>query len=509
MALLNMKLSISVLLALGLSVSVGHPSRSSEAATVVPELSTALEAALDTIEAHEIGADVRFLASDELAGRDTPGRGLKTAARYIQVRLERLGFAAGAGESYLQSYPLRHRAVDLERSGFSVSTGAGESAEFDFDTHYLFTNGEVWDHTLSAGVVGAGQGEREDVEGLDLTGKWALCLDTGRHAGLRRRLLMKAGAVGLIVLPNLDETDQKRMEKIRRSAGWAKRGSIEYPEKDELALAEKRPADDFFHQVYLTKLGLESLSALVGGEDSTELAEPGRELDWTATDERFLPGDGGMIQVENVCGYWPGSDSVLTNEVILISAHYDHVGTRGEKIYNGADDNASGTSGMLAVAEALATHGPLRRSVMLIWVSAEEKGLFGSQAWVESPTLPEGTRPICNVNIDMIGRNAPGELYITPSEDHRKFNGLGKLAYRFSSLEGFPELGDADAYYDRSDHANFALLDIPVAFLFNGEHEDYHQPTDTYDKIDTDKIRRVSRLVLRMIAALQTDNLDL
>jgi len=509
MATLNMKLSLSALLALGLAVSVGLPGRSSEAETIAPELSTALIAALDTIEAHEIGADVRFLASDELAGRDTPGRGLKTAARYIQSRLERLGFTAGAGESYLQNFALRHRAVDLERSSFTVTASGGESAKLDFDTHYLFTNGEVWDHALTAGVVGAGKGERDDVEGLDLTGKWALCLDTGRHAGLRRRLLMKAGAVGLIVLPNLDETDQKRMEKIRRSAGWAKRGSIEYPEEDERALAVERPADDYFHQVYLTKLGVERLTALVGDAPAAELTEPGRELDWSATDERFLPGEGGLIQVENVCGYWPGSDPVLTNEVILVSAHYDHVGTRDEKIYNGADDNASGTSGMLAIAEALAIHGPLRRSVMLIWVSAEEKGLFGSQAWVESPTLPEGARAICNVNIDMIGRNAPGELYITPSEDHRKFNGLGKLAYQFSSLEGFPELGDADAYYDRSDHANFALLDIPVAFLFNGEHEDYHQPTDTYDKIDTDKIRRVSRLVLRMIAALQTDNLDL
>ena len=210
-----------------------------------------------------------------------------------------------------------------------------------------------------------------------------------------------------------------------------------------------------------------------------------------------------------MCGFWPGSDPELSKQVILLSAHYDHVGVRGDLIFNGADDNASGTSGLLAIAEALKSYGPLRRSVMLIWVSAEEKGLFGSQAWVESPTLPEGLRAICNINIDMIGRNAPDGLYITPSEDHRKYNGLVKLASQFSASEGFTELESADPYYDRSDHANFEKLGIPIAFLFNGEHEDYHQATDTFEKIDTDKIRRVARLVLRMIEALQTDNLSL
>ncbi len=468
-----------------------------------------LEAALATIEAVEIGSDVRFLSSDDLAGRDTPGPGLKLAARFIQARIQRLGFKPGAGEDFLQEYPLRHRAIDLSRSAFSVETSAGESLRLRFDEDYLFTNGEVWDHTIEAGLIGAGKGEREDIEGRDYSGKWALCVDSGRHAGLRRRLLMQAGAVGVIVLPNAELPDQKRREKIRRSAMWAKRGSIEFPEAELEKVTVERPAADYFHQVYLTEAGFNQLAARIGSSNVEELAIPGRQLDWTAKDERFLPGEGGVIEVENVCGFWPGSEPELARDVILISAHYDHVGTRDGKIYNGADDNASGTSGLLAIAEALATHGPLRRSVMLIWVSAEEKGLFGSQAWVESPTLPPGSRAICNINIDMIGRNEPGELYITPSENHRKFNTLGKLAAEFSPLEGFEELGDADAYYERSDHANFARMGIPVAFLFNGEHEDYHQPTDTYEKIDTDKIRRVSRLVLRMIAALQSDNLDL
>ncbi|MBL7009273.1 MAG: M28 family peptidase, partial [Planctomycetes bacterium] len=226
------------------------------------------------------------------------------------------------------------------------------------------------------------------------------------------------------------------------------------------------------------------------------------------------------VAAENVCGLWPGSDPALRNEVILVSAHYDHVGASGELIYNGADDNGSGTSGLLALADALAEYGPMRRSVMLIWVSGEEKGLWGSKAWALRPSLPEGMRAVANINIDMIGRNAPQVLYVTPSSKHEGYNGLTRLMERFGAEEGFggfPEgreqgfdgLGSADDYYGRSDHAEFAKLGIPVCFLFSGVHEDYHQATDTVDKIDFDKIRRVVRVVIKALDALQGEDLRL
>jgi Zn-dependent M28 family amino/carboxypeptidase len=225
---------------------------------------------------------------------------------------------------------------------------------------------------------------------------------------------------------------------------------------------------------------------------------------------RKMVGEGGLIDVENVCGFFPGSDSKLAKDVILVTAHYDHLGTQNGVIYNGADDNGSGTCGLMAIAEALSSHGPLRRSVMLIWVSGEEKGLWGSKAWSEKPWLPEDCHAIADINIDMIGRNAADKLLITPTKKRDKdYNGLVKLAEEFAPLEGFPELGSADDYYTRSDHYNFAKLGIPVAFLFSDVHEDYHKPTDKPEKIDTDKIRRVVRLVLRMLDGLQSDRLNL
>jgi Zn-dependent M28 family amino/carboxypeptidase len=218
----------------------------------------------------------------------------------------------------------------------------------------------------------------------------------------------------------------------------------------------------------------------------------------------------GEFALENVCALWPGNDPKLAHEVVIVSAHYDHVGLEGGKVHPGADDNGSGSMGLLALAEALVEYGPLRRSVLLLWVSGEEKGLWGSAAWTKAPTLSEGQRAICNLNIDMIGRNAPDYLLITPTRKLPHFNGLTRLAEELAPLEGFPRLGSADDYWERSDHRNFAVnLGIPVAFLFSDVHADYHRPTDTVEKIDNDKVRRVARLVLRMLDALQEDELKL
>ena len=254
-----------------------------------------------------------------------------------------------------------------------------------------------------------------------------------------------------------------------------------------------------------------SATLLLPGLASDTLPAVGTALEGSFALSRKLMGDGGTIQAENVCGFWPGSDPELANEVIIVSAHYDHVGYAGTtEIHNGADDNGSGTCGLMALAEALAVNGPMRRSVLLMWVSGEEKGLWGSAAWTEKPWLPAGCKPLCDINIDMIGRNAPDKLLITPTSKMQQYNGLVRVAEKVAPLEGFPKLGSCDEYWERSDHRNFAVnLKIPVTFLFSDVHADYHKPTDDPEKIDYDKVRRVTRTVLRMLAELQEDKLDL
>ena len=149
----------------------------------------------------------------------------------------------------------------------------------------------------------------------------------------------------------------------------------------------------------------------------------------------------------------------------------------------------------------------MRRTIMLMWVSAEEKGLLGSEAWCKNPYLPEGLKALCNINIDMIGRNAGNELLITPTKEHAAYSALTKVVEANAESEGFTKVGSADAYYGRSDQYNFEKhMHLPVAFLFCDVHEDYHKPTDTPDKINYDKMRRICRLVVKMLEALQIDS---
>jgi peptidase M28-like protein len=482
---------ISMLLPLLLALA---PSGGSETA--------ALTRALDSVKAGNIRADVRFIACDELEGRDTPSQGLKLAARYLRARLERLGFQPAGEDGFFDLYELERGGLDLEASKAWLVVG-GQERELAFGKDYtFFGSGE---HELDGPIVYVGAGREEDFAGLSLAGKWALAVD-GASGGNRQEAWQErarrgervraAGALGLLTAPDpsLPAKDlEERDARMARSAGFARQRSLRVPGE------ERGPQG--------VSLSLKSALAreLLGAgapKAGTELTARLRDRRKELVTER--------LTLENVAGLWPGSDPVLSKEVLILSAHYDHEGVQDGQVYNGADDNGSGTTGLLAVAEALANYGPMRRSVLLLWVSGEEKGLLGSAAWTKKPTLAEGYRPVCDINIDMIGRNAPGKLMLTPSKALKEYNGLARLAESLGAEEGFPVLESADEYWQRSDHMNFAEnLGIPVAFLFSDVHEDYHKPTDDADKIDCDKIRRVVRLVVRMLDGLQADQLSL
>ena len=212
------------------------------------------------------------------------------------------------------------------------------------------------------------------------------------------------------------------------------------------------------------------------------------------------------IKGENVLGFIEGTD--LKEEIIIITAHYDHLGKHEEKVYNGADDDGSGTSATLEIAEAFMLakkegFGP-RRSVLVMPVSGEEKGLLGSKYYTDHPIYPlENT--VANLNIDMIGRvddwhengdyvyligadMLSQELHDISEQINKKYVGI-ELDYTFN------EEDDPNRYYYRSDHYNFAKNNIPVIFYFNGLHEDYHKPSDTAEKIDFNKIQTITRLI--------------
>jgi hypothetical protein len=387
--------------------------------------------------------------------------------------------------------------------------GKGAGATWRFGQDYFLPNlSDVQELSVSGPVVFAGDGSKDDLAAARVEGKWALVFDGGDEPRDVARYARKAKAKGLILAPGPAYKGEPYEKRFAPALERQRQGSVSWPAKREAQPegSERAPREPFA-TVALTRRAVADLL-----ETLRKPATPskGADLGVTLAETRRLQGQNGRIQVENVCGFWPGDDPLLSKEVLLVTAHYDHVGTQNGVVYNGADDNGSGTSTLLSVAEALAQHGPLRRSVLIMWVSGEEKGLWGSHAWSDNPWLPEGCHAIADVNIDMVGRNAPDKLLVTPTRGRAKdYNGLVKLAESLAPLEGFPKLGSADEYYERSDHFMFAKLGIPVMFLFSDVHEDYHKPTDDPEKIDYDKVSRVARLVLRLLDGLQDEHLDL
>ncbi|MEZ6038038.1 MAG: M28 family peptidase [Planctomycetota bacterium] len=185
------------------------------------------------------------------------------------------------------------------------------------------------------------------------------------------------------------------------------------------------------------------------------------------------------------------------HEALVFSAHHDHIGRRVDgDSFNGADDNASGTSGLLTIAEAFAKGERPTRSVVFLSVSGEELGLWGSAWFADNPTWPLD-RIVADVNIDMIGRavkTAEGcSIQITPSKDHDKYSSLGRAAAQLAPKFGV-SFTSGDQYYARSDHYNFAKKGVPVVFLCDGEHPDYHKVTDSADRLDYVSMEAVARL---------------
>lgn len=215
---------------------------------------------------------------------------------------------------------------------------------------------------------------------------------------------------------------------------------------------------------------------------------------------------GSLPESENILAYIPGSEK--PEELIVISAHYDHVGTRDGQIYNGADDDVSGTVALMEIAEAFqnakkAGHGP-KRSILFLHVTGEEHGLIGSDYYSQNPVFPLANT-VANLNIDMIGRCDPENcgkdyVYVIGSEmlssELKKINvEANNKTVKLELNYKYDDPADPQRLYYRSDHYNFAKHNVPAAFFFDGIHADYHKPTDDPDKIDYVALQKRTQLV--------------
>jgi Zn-dependent M28 family amino/carboxypeptidase len=273
--------------------------------------------------------------------------------------------------------------------------------------------------------------------------------------------------------------------------------------------------------------GDDDFPVLLANKDVAKVMFEGEEADHTSAKAFALKKSGNMtaagkiekIPTQNVVALWEGSDPKLKEEMVAVGAHYDHVGTNenapGEdKIWNGADDDGSGTVAVLAIAEALAKAKKRpKRSVLLVWHAGEEKGLLGASYFNKYPTV-NIKNVVTQLNIDMIGRSkkegdtnpknkdlsGPDSIYVIGSEMMSSTlgaitkgtnNSFLKMDYDYK----YDDPKDTNRFFFRSDHFMYAQNGIPIVFWFDGVHEDYHQPTDHPDKIDYQKMEKVTRTI--------------
>jgi len=450
---------------------------------------SSLEKTLDAVRPRNIAADIEFLASDALGGRRIGTAGVRYAALYLRSRLQRLGFEPCGDDGFYDRFVLEVRRPKVAQSYARIGHG-GTRRRLEPGKHYYFKWPAEID--IDAGILWSGTGTRGELAKIDVRGFWTLVREDTTPWRFLAEDARLAGARGLLVFSDSGKIDRHGSGPAERTLKALEHGRL------DVALEEDEP----FPTVFLSRAQARFLLR----SDPRQLGD--RLGDFH--ERRRLAPPLETIQSSNVAGFLRGSDSELRREVVVLTAHYDHLGVRAEALMPGANDNASGTAALLALAEALAENGPLRRSVLLLFVSAGERGQLGARAWVKGPTLPAGYESVCVVNLDTIGGNAPEGLQVSPTRFHEAHNGLVELAREHAGSEGFSELGDGDAFWSRSDHFPFhSELGVPALFLFGGLTADYHKPSDTPDKVDADKVSRVARLVLRIVMDLQESELGL
>lgn len=486
--------------------------------------------AMGTIHRKELLAHARFLASDELKGRLTGSPGQLAAATYIQehfaaLGLEPLGDEVEGKRTWFQHYGIRRTyvtpATRLQLGGLALTQGfavlGARPQEITVEGTLRFCglgrtrgpNAEVGDEVSLAGriavvLVKSPKGSVDKALGIEQ--KFGMSFQTFNQFGATAKALEKKGAAGVLFVQLQDKVGLSDVLNYLALA----------PGKDSLA-----PRFDGGDE------GMGAIGQMLGGGGampSLVLSVPTSlqllaELDIApAAAAAFVAGEGerpeGKADVAakltlgvarddeatacNVVAVLRGSDPALAHEAVVYSAHMDHIGTRIDgEIFNGADDNASGSAGLLAIATAYAKSAEKpRRSILFLSVSGEELGLWGSAYFADHPTW-EPADIVADVNTDMIGRSGPEsgptEVTVTPSNRHAMFSTIVQDAARFAEVLGCT-FTSGDKYYQRSDHYNFAKKGIPVVFFCNGEHEDYHQVSDHADKLDGEKMERIARL---------------
>ncbi|MBV8707825.1 MAG: M28 family peptidase [Acidobacteriaceae bacterium] len=481
-----------------------------------------------TIQTKDLQADLTFLASDQLEGRLSLTRGSEVAVQWIQSEFTKAGLKPLAGNSYLQTVPLWEYRPDREGSFLMIK---GEKF------HYPEAYGQFPENVdLSGQLVFAGYGitapelNYDDYKGIDASGKVVLLFDhepqetnaqsifnglgNTRYATTRVKTLnaQAHGAIAVLIVAEPNRKHVSNQERIAKIAGTQQRMSRIPAEAiigDEIHIPSMTISDKLAAQL-LAPLGT-TPSALQTIIDK-DLTIASRPVPNTTVSLHLDNSQARRSRSYNVAGLLEGSDPNLKAETIIISGHFDHDGSDGTQIWHGADDNGSGTVGVVELARAFAVNPTkTKRSILFIVFAAEERGLLGSYYYVQHPLRPlDTTRSV--INFDMIGRNetpskqTDGVINIAP-DTANDLNLIGTNYtpdYRKTVETANENVGlhldykwDREAslnVFFRSDQFPFALHGIPAIWWFTGFHPDYHQTTDTADRINYQKMAKILQL---------------
>jgi hypothetical protein len=486
------------------------------------------------ITASDLKSYVEFLASPLLKGRMNGEEGLDIAAQFIASQAKLIGLKPANGDSFFQPYTVLKKALDTEKS-YAKVVSASDSTIIKEPMFNLVPQGPA-DFKIEGEVVFAGYGIKSekykynDLENIDVAGKILLVMGRAPMTADGKKMLfeepqwngdmslqLKLGAL-FTARPKavlfVQDPKSGNRSLLQSSSGLANylvsKVSLKGAKENMNPLLAMMPKVIFIDRTLA--------DALLEGT-GTNLVDLQRKIDSEMKPASFLiPGKTLKINnvaideekiLNNVTAYIEGSDPILKNEVVIFSAHYDHIGASGNNVNTGADDDASGCAALLSTAEAFQglKKKPLR-SILFLWVSGEEIGLYGSESYVNNPIFPLD-KTVTDLNMDMIGRvkspsdttsetpmTGPESVYVITDSQSSELRGIADAADSKSRLSLDYSLSGRDhplQLFARSDHYNFVKKDIPVLFFSSGIHTDYHTPGDVPEKLDYNKMELVTR----------------
>jgi len=443
-------------------------------------------------------AKVSVIADDSMMGRANPSPGLNMTAQWIAEEFARYGLEPGGDDgTFIQNYRIGERAVDFDAS--SVQVDGGPALVFGQDVNVLRGSASL-DASGPVVVVPTTLAGAQGMGAEDLSGKHVVLVPSAEDSQARRRFRLPGAiqdaeplSVFMVVASSEEDWEaaiDRSRSRVQRITPWAADAG------SGTAMFSVRPGTLgpilSGHGVDLDGM----MAGTGGGPQAIQL--PDLQLRVSLVME-----DLGGFDMPNTVGILEGRDPDLRHEYIVYSGHMDHVGpttpnAEGDSIRNGADDDASGTIAIVELAEAfsLLAEKP-RRCMVILDVSGEESGLWGSRVYAQDPGLADGGELVANLNADMISRNAPDSIVVIGKEHSDLGETLDRVNAEHPELDltASDDIWPEENFYRRSDHFNFARRGVPVLFFFCGIHEDYHGVDDEVEKMDITKATNTTRLM--------------